>query len=375
MADAQVAAGLHEDAMRTAERCADLPVAGFPGAVNTALAGARARSELGLPFDQASITATSSGFANLRAAVRETAAIACEDPHDAVEHFRQAADGWCGVSARSSRRCQWSAADAALRAGDRRLAIGLLTGIDDTAPVWLRRRADATSRAAGGPAESERQATGHEVMVRVARGLTTKQIARALAVSPSTVETHVRRAMARHGASTRVQASIATLAESAGRREDVLLVRHPAGDRCITLAPSGHREPIDLDALPDAPWRLDGRLVRGVVRNDGDVSRVALARVRGAAFDLQVRCDAADEAELIEMLDRTGGARVVAERLGTIDPADVELLALLAGGATVRDIGSRLGYSPRTVQRRLAALRRQLGVATNREVIVASGIR
>ena len=195
-------------------------------------------------------------------------------------------------------------------------------------------------------------------MVRVARCSTTKQISRAcLAVSPSTVETHVRRAMARHGASTRVQASIATLSESSGRREDVLIVRHPAGDRCITLAPSGHRQPIDLDALPDAPWRLDGWLVRGVVRDADDVSRVALARVRGASLDVEVRCAAAVEAELIEMLDRTGGARVVTERLGSIDPADVELLALLAGGATVREhrVQARLLAPNRSTPARRAA--------------------
>ena len=158
----KVAAGLHEDAVRTAELCAALPVAGFPGAVNAALAGARARSELGLPFDHATIVATSSGFANLRAAVSETTAIVCDDPHVAADHFRQAAEWWCGVSSRSARRCQWSAADAVLRAGDRQQAIALLAGIDDTAPVWLRRRADATRRAAGrarGKANVPRPAT------------------------------------------------------------------------------------------------------------------------------------------------------------------------------------------------------------------------
>jgi DNA-binding NarL/FixJ family response regulator len=97
--------------------------------------------------------------------------------------------------------------------------------------------------------------------------------------------------------------------------------------------------------------------------------------VRGAALDVAVRCDATVEAELLEALERTGGARIVTERLDTLHSADVELLALLAGGATVRDIGSRLGYSARTVQRRLAALRDAFGVTTNREVVVAVGLR
>jgi len=81
------------------------------------------------------------------------------------------------------------------------------------------------------------------------------------------------------------------------------------------------------------------------------------------------------EAELVDTLERTGGARRAVEAVGTLHPADVQLLALLAGGATVRDIGSRLGYSARTVQRRLAGLRAEFGVATNREVVVAAGLR
>jgi DNA-binding NarL/FixJ family response regulator len=81
------------------------------------------------------------------------------------------------------------------------------------------------------------------------------------------------------------------------------------------------------------------------------------------------------EAALIDALERTGDARIKNEHLGTLCPTDVELFALLAGGATARDIGSRLGSSARTVQRRLATLRREFGVATNREVVVAAGLR
>jgi DNA-binding NarL/FixJ family response regulator len=211
-------------------------------------------------------------------------------------------------------------------------------------------------------------------MVRVARGLTTKQIARGLAISPSTVETHVRTAMDKYGATTRVQAAIVALGTGACGTDEVLLVRRQGGDRCITLVASGRAEPIKLDAMPSVPWPLAGRLVTGEVHDTVDVSRVALARMRGAALDVALACDHAVETELIEMLERTGGARVVTEAVGTLDATDVELLALLAGGATVRDIGSRLGYSARTVQRRLAALRREFGVATNREVVVAAGM-
>jgi DNA-binding NarL/FixJ family response regulator len=94
-----------------------------------------------------------------------------------------------------------------------------------------------------------------------------------------------------------------------------------------------------------------------------------------SSCEIAARCHAVVEAELVEALERTGGARIVAERLDTLPSADVELLALLAGGATVRDIGSRLGSSARTVQRRLAALHQAFGVTTNGEVVVAVGLR
>ena len=117
-------------------------------------------------------------------------------------------------------------------------------------------------------------------------------------------------------------------------------------------------------------------MVTGSVCSTSDVSLVALARLRGAALDVGVQCaDSVVAAELIDMLERTGGVRVVAERLPTTKADDIELLALLSDGATVREIGARLGYSTRTVQRRLAALRRELGVGTNREVVLAAGLR
>ena len=52
-----------------------MPVQGFPGSVNAALAGARARLELGMAFDEAVFAEVSSGFPNLRAAVDEVTAI------------------------------------------------------------------------------------------------------------------------------------------------------------------------------------------------------------------------------------------------------------------------------------------------------------
>jgi hypothetical protein len=76
--------------------------------------------------------------------------------------------------------------------------------------------------------------------------------------------------------------------------------------------------------------------------------------------------------------DRTGrswACRIVTERVDTLGFADVELLALLAGGDKVRDIASEFGCTTRTVQRRPIALRCEFGIATNGEVVVAPRTR
>jgi DNA-binding CsgD family transcriptional regulator len=64
--------------------------------------------------------------------------------------------------------------------------------------LWNRRRTDR--RAAKGPALTARE---REVVQRIAEGDTTGVIAEQLFISPTTVETHVRKAMARLGAKNR----------------------------------------------------------------------------------------------------------------------------------------------------------------------------
>ena len=211
-------------------------------------------------------------------------------------------------------------------------------------------------------------------MLRVARGRPRSRSA-LLAVSPSTVETHVRSAIEACGASTRLQAAIEVLATAGAADHVVTLLRTPSGYRCANVVPTGGHERIALDELPTVPWQLDGRVVHGEVRLPDQVAHVALARIRGARLDVSVGSDSGVAAELIDTLERTGGVRIVADRGGALDAADVELLTLLADGATIREIGAQLGYSPRTVQRRLAALRTAFSVATNREVVVAAEIR
>jgi DNA-binding NarL/FixJ family response regulator len=65
-----------------------------------------------------------------------------------------------------------------------------------------------------------------------------------------------------------------------------------------------------------------------------------------------------DPEELVTQPDGRDAAR----------PGDDELVRLLADGHTQEAIARRLGLSLRTVQRRLAAIRRQLGVDASHQI-------
>lgn len=54
-----------------------------------------------------------------------------------------------------------------------------------------------------------------------------------------------------------------------------------------------------------------------------------------------------------------------------LDPTDLRVARLTAGGATTRQIATALGVSDRTVQRRLASLRRRLGVESKAALALA----
>ncbi|MBV9950599.1 MAG: response regulator transcription factor [Acidimicrobiia bacterium] len=154
--------------------------------------------------------------------------------------------------------------------------------------------------------------------------------------------------------------------------------REPDGRLTVrTHGTSGRMQLRELDRLPESPWRLDQHEVRGIVSEPADVTAAVLAVARGAAIDVQVPPERPDTAtDLLEALERLGGTIEVVEPVvegpTALDTDSRRLLDLLADGATLTEAATALGYSRRTVQRRLEGLRRQLGVRTNREAIVAS---
>jgi DNA-binding NarL/FixJ family response regulator len=54
----------------------------------------------------------------------------------------------------------------------------------------------------------------------------------------------------------------------------------------------------------------------------------------------------------------------------SLDPVDLEILGLIAGGHTTEVVGRRLGLSERTVRRRLRAVADELGVGSTMEAVV-----
>lgn len=124
-------------------------------------------------------------------------------------------------------------------------------------------------------------------------------------------------------------------------------------------------------------WRNDPSVVcTGTVRDAADAAEALLAVVAGAGLVIHVQCDRAIIDRLVDDLRRFGR---VDHR--TTEPADGpaltaderRLLDLLAQGRRLGDAAADLHLSRRTVDRRLAAARRKLGVATTAEAIVNYG--
>ena len=196
------------------------------------------------------------------------------------------------------------------------------------------------------------------MLARVARGQTSTAIARALCVERSTVETHVRNAMRRTDTGTRLQAAALALIDTQGTALTRLTATTTdAGVHIRSDAVPQPETPTALRALPSAPWRLDPTvLVTGTVEDDGDVTAVVLALVRGASVDVCVPNGRdAERARLMDALARidrivTAADATTRPQLGSEDEA---LVALLVAGYSLAEAGAELGYSRRTLQRRL----------------------
>ncbi len=384
LAEALWLAGDAERAVAISDACLDLGVGGFPGAVNAAIAGTWARAELRRPTDARTLAAATSGFANLEPARVEAEAFAATAPEEARALFARAGAAWSRISARASLRARWAAISCALEAGlevpepefrsleRATVALGI---------VWLDRRLDASFRRAGlrrAVLLEGRPSSADEVLSRVARGQTTAQISRSLCLEPTTIETHVRNAMQRTGARTRLHAAALGLGSAADpaapARASLWSTTNEGELRLGTDAPQAPARTVKLAALTTMPWRLDATsVVTGEVECDDDVAAVVLAILRGAAVDVHVpAARSGARAALLDALARIGSVVTARDPSASpvLDSEDQRLVAVLAAGGSLEDAATALGYSRRTVQRRLVRLRKTVGAATNREAVI-----
>lgn len=127
-------------------------------------------------------------------------------------------------------------------------------------------------------------------------------------------------------------------------------------------------------ALGEAEWDVARRraLCAGVLREPADAAAALIAAARGAGLAVVLAAEPAVADRFLEDLRHLGpvdfGPAEAAQALG---PEQAQLLGLLAEGLSLAEAAGRLYVSLRTAERRLAAARRTLGVASTAEALLA----
>lgn len=199
-----------------------LQLGGHPAVVNARLVSAHACMDLGVAPTGDEPEPLLPAWAGAPLEWRGLVAMAAGDLEAAMKLLDRAAQAWAGHDRRSETRARWSAGEVARRAGVSE-ATDRLRGAEEmaTATGFLAvvLRARRSQRAAGAGRGANRSAgvaglTAREtdVLRRVGAGLTSRQIAAELHVSPSTIDTLVRSGTRKLGASNR-RAAAGLLAE------------------------------------------------------------------------------------------------------------------------------------------------------------------
>ena len=234
IAEAAWLRGDPEAAIAAATDAAALPVENFPSAVQTRVVAAYAAIELGQALTGPDPVPA---FPAWSAHVPEWRALrAWEDGRhrDAVDGFSEAAAMWEGHDVRCRVRCLWAAGEAA-RVGDLPGSVERLLEAERVGEAhqlrvlatWARRslRAAGVSRsAARGAGAGGLTAREEEILDLVAGGQTSAEIGVALGIRPSSVDSAVRAAVRKLGATNRRNA-VSVLRQIRATRGDATTLR------------------------------------------------------------------------------------------------------------------------------------------------------
>ena len=122
-------------------------------------------------------------------------------------------------------------------------------------------------------------------------------------------------------------------------------------------------------------WRNEpGVVCAGVVDDASSAAKALLAAIGGAGLVVEARAGREIVDRFVDDLRRLGPVehRTREPETPLLTNDERELLALLAGGATLGVAARRLHLSRRTADRRLAAARAKLGVKTTAEAVVSA---
>jgi DNA-binding NarL/FixJ family response regulator len=122
-------------------------------------------------------------------------------------------------------------------------------------------------------------------------------------------------------------------------------------------------------------WRGEpGVVCTGTVADAAAAAEALIAALGGAGLLVDARAERELVDRLVDDLRRLGRVehRTSEPERTVMTHEERELLALLAEGVTVGDAARELNISRRTADRRLAAARAKLGVATTAEAVVAA---
>ena len=126
--------------------------------------------------------------------------------------------------------------------------------------------------------------------------------------------------------------------------------------------------------LAEPEWDVTRRraVCAGAVREPADAAAALIAAARGAGLAVVLAAEPAVADRFLEDLRHLGPVRFgPAEAAPGLEPEQARLLGLLAEGLSLAEAATRLYVSRRTAERRLAAARRTLGVATTAEALLA----